>query len=208
MTATTAPGSPTSGAAGHRGRILAAFCTALMGLLVFSGAATTDGPTTVGECVGGGEVWLHVETETGQVLRSECVGTPTTGRAALAAAEVATTQSTGGYLCTLAGHPETCPRRFTGQSWHYFHAASPRASWVHSKKGAGGRRPPAGSIEGWCYNAEDEKECEPPRLTADHATADRVDIEPSDDGLDLWVVGLVLAAIVAAGFIVRRVGAR
>lgn len=155
--------------------------------------AGTPSPARLGECLATDRVWLHVQTETDVVLRSECVGRPSTGIEALRAADVATTEARGGYLCTLAGHPQECPGRFDGRYWQYSHAASAAAPWRFASRGAAGHRPQAGTVEGWCYNARDEERCELPRLQSRHPASPRVDIEAPDRPFDLWLLaGLVL----------------
>ncbi|MCR1785894.1 hypothetical protein KVF89_25390 [Nocardioides carbamazepini] len=183
----------------------------LLGVLLLSpvpASGTVDVPTpspaTIGECLGHGEIWLHVRTDAGEVLRSECVGTPTTGLEALAAADVATTEAKGGYLCTLAGYPDRCPGRFTGQYWQYWHAASDAAPWAYSPKGAGEHRPAPGSIEGWCYNASGEKRCRLPVLAETDGPAERVDLEPVRGGIGLWAAGIVAVMLVFVVVQLRR----
>jgi hypothetical protein len=158
---------------------------------------------TVGECTRAGQVWLVVVTDTDEVLRSECVGTPRTGRDALTAAGVAVTTGPGGYLCTLAGHPQDCPNRYDGTYWQYWHAEGPGTEWIYSQKGADEHRVAAGSIEGWCRNPRGERHCTPPMPGADEAATARIDREV--DRPDSWPWIVAVAALVAgAAAVVRR----
>jgi hypothetical protein len=166
---------------------------------------TGPSPQTVPECLGASEVWLLIRDEHGQVLRSECVGTPATGTAALSAADVETTQAPGGYLCTLAGHPRECPTSYDGQYWQYSHAYSPDGPWHYSREGAGTSQPAPGSIEGWCYNTPDQDRCALPVLV-DTNPAPRVDAALVNSPNRRWTyiaLGL-LAVLVAVGTLVAR----
>ncbi|HTW18324.1 MAG TPA: hypothetical protein VMF51_24585 [Nocardioides sp.] len=209
MTAPFAPGSHHH-VARRTGRLLSVLLGTVLGALLLTGGASDPevtgavSPATVGECLGAGQVWLHVQTEDERVLRSECVGTPATGQAALAAAEVDSRESKGGYLCTLAGYPETCPSSFTGQYWQYWYADGLGADWSFSQKGAGARRPTPGGIEGWCYNADDEKRCDLPRLSADGEPAERIDLHQDSKGLGPWVVGVVVVVVAAGSLLLAR----
>lgn len=181
--------------AGDRVRIVVLLVVALAGTVALvgpedpAGADTTTPPAsaeTVGECAAADEVWLHIETESGEVLRSECVGSPTTGRDALAEAEVATTRATGGYFCTLAGHPHSCPRRFSDAYWQYWHAGSVDDPWVFAERGADTRRPVPGGLEGWCYKPTDAERCTLPTLAVDHPAAPRIDKQPPSSNAGVW----------------------
>lgn len=205
-------------ARGERGVVIAAVMRLLVlglavglavGLGVSVHAAESPPPQqvasrSVGECLAAGEVWLHIQIETAQVLRSECVGSPANGTEALASADVATTLSSGGYLCTLAGHPEQCPRRFAGQYWQYWHVDSLGTPWTYSQWGADEHEPKPGSIEGWCYNRTGESRCVLPTLSADDVAAPRVDIESESVSTSGWVIGILVVLAVAAAVIVRR----
>ncbi|WP_203569077.1 hypothetical protein [Aestuariimicrobium ganziense] len=110
--------------------------------------ALPAGPIT--DCLSGGRVWLVVVTDTGATRASICVGRPSTGLQALST--VGYSNAPGGYVCTVAGYPSTCPTTFANQYWSYWYA-TPGGQWTYSPLGAGGRRPPAGTLEGWCYTA-------------------------------------------------------
>jgi len=131
---------------------------------------------TVQDCLSTGQVWLLVVTERGRRLRSECVGSPATGMAALTAADVRTSTASGGHLCTLAGHPEACPRTFDGQYWQYWHADGLAAPWRYSDKGAESYSVPPGSVEGWCRNRSGEERCRLPALDPDERPMAAVDL--------------------------------
>jgi hypothetical protein len=189
---------------GSRARLAALLLGVLAVLLwatpvTYAAAGSSSDERTVGDCLAAGEVWLYVRDERGEVLRSECVGTPATGLAALEAAGVATTEATGGYLCTLAGHPSRCSTRYTGQYWQYWHTTSTEDRWRYSQQGADSYRPAPSTIEGWCYNRSDEERCALPRLSDADTPAPRVDAtaEPSSDGR--WSLALVAATLTVLG---------
>ncbi|WP_314820748.1 hypothetical protein [Arachnia propionica] len=124
---------------------------------------STAGSNAVGACLAAGQVWVVVVDETDQVHANQCVGTPSSGEQALADAGMRLEFGRSRLICTIDAHPASCPSRFTGQYWHYYHAL-PGQGWTYSQQGAGSRKPPPGSIEGWCYNASDQESCFPPEL--------------------------------------------
>lgn len=128
-------------------------------------AADGDGKSNaIGACLSSDQVWLLVVDADGAMLANQCVGTPDDGEAALREGGLAIGRGRGDLVCTLDGHPERCPRTFTGPFWHYYHAV-PGEGYVFANLGPRARTPRAGTIEAWCYNAEDEKECTPPELS-------------------------------------------
>jgi len=126
-------------------------------------ACVGGGSNAIGACLAAGHVWVVVVDETGQVHANQCVGTPSSGEQALADAGMRLEFGRSRLICTIDAHPASCPSRFTGQYWHYYHAL-PGQGWTYSQQGAGSRKPPPGSIEGWCYNASDQDSCFPPEL--------------------------------------------
>lgn len=138
----------------------------LAGLLMVamspSAHAQTPDSNPIGACLRS-EVWLIVVDAEGTVLANQCVGTPANGEEALAAGGMSISRNRSGLICTIDNHPERCPSNFTGQFWNYHHA-QPGSDWKFSDIGAAKRTPAPGSIEGWCYNAEDTQRCTPPRL--------------------------------------------
>lgn len=126
-------------------------------------AARADGEgSEIGDCLAGGQVWLLVTTETGDALANQCVGTPGNGEEALAAGGMEIQFGKGRLVCTLSGHPERCPRTFTGAYWAYYQGA-PGEDYTYSDLGPQAHVPTAGSIEAWCYVTA-EKDCTPPHL--------------------------------------------
>lgn len=163
--------------------------------------------TSLSQCLSTGQVWLVVQADTGTVLRSECVGRPATGQAALESAGVAMTTSGGGYLCTLAGYPSRCPTTYRGQYWQYWHANGVGSSWQYSQEGAAAFVPQPGSIEGWCYNGRDADSCRPPSLTGSEMASARVDFPPASDapgGVTVWIAGGLLLVTAMAFVLARR----
>ena len=130
--------------------------TALAGCsAVPSGSSSSPSNTATAlsmkDCTSQGKVWLVVQTDQDKTLANQCVGTPSTGTAALEAANVAIGRSSDGkMICTLGDYPNPCPATFTGAYWQYY-TATPNGSWTYSDKGADDSSPKAGSIEGWCY---------------------------------------------------------
>jgi hypothetical protein len=168
--------------------------------------ASRIGPT-VSQCLATGQVWLVVQTDTGTVLRNECVGQPETGQAALESAGVALTTSGGGYLCSLAGYPSRCPTTYRGQYWQYWHASGVGSSWQYSQKGAAAFVPQPGSIEGWCYNGRDADVCRPPSLDGSEVPSARLDFPPATaatGGATVWIAGGLLVATAMAFLLGRR----
>jgi hypothetical protein len=151
---------------------------------------------TVGECLAGGDVWLYVSADDGTVLRSECVGRPSNGLQALTKAGARSTQSKGGYVCTLAGYPAQCPRRYNGQFWQYWHASGAGEGWTFSDRGAGEYRPEPGSIEGWCYNSPGTRRCALPTIAAEDRAVERIDRATTSESTGTPAVAVGLAGVV------------
>lgn len=62
-------------------------------------------------------------------------------------------EQTGGFVCRIAGRPESgeCTSRpSAGPYWAYYYAKR-GGEWKYSNYGAGARKPPPGSVEGWAY---------------------------------------------------------
>ena len=74
-----------------------------------------------------------------------------------------TYEQSGGYLCRIAGKPESGPcnnRPGAGPYWAYYYAKRGEP-WKYSSYGAGTRKPPPGSAEGWAY-ADADGHASPP----------------------------------------------
>lgn len=119
-------------------------------------------------CMATGSVWLLVVDADQRVLANQCVGNPDTGEDALRAGGLSIRKARNGVICSLGGVPEKCPRVFRGEFWHYYHAQQSGA-YVFSDLGPMARKPPASSIEAWCYNPPEERRCTPPAFTDDAA---------------------------------------
>jgi hypothetical protein len=96
-------------------------------------------------------------------------GSPATGFAALAAAgfNVEQVRNTPGFLCRIDGKPgpdrERCVNTPPASAyWSYWHA-SRGGDWVYSQLGAGNRKPPAGSVEGWSFAEGSASESDAPK---------------------------------------------
>lgn len=124
---------------------------------------SAPGSNAVGACLDADQVWLLVIDADGTVLANQCVGTPVSGEDALARGGMQIRFSGSRLICSLSGHPEQCPSTFTGSYWNY-NIGGAGTSYAYSKEGASSRRPVAGDIEAWCYNAADEESCTPALL--------------------------------------------
>lgn len=201
----------------------------LIALVIFATPAAADTPTNdSGQCVSSGQVWLLVVDDTDQVLINECVGTPETGSEALAETGVAIDRTNTGLVCSIGGHPEQCPRSFTGQFWNY-HYAQPGQPWTYADQGPDQHHPQPGSIEGWCYNPPGTNSCTPPMLEviidgqvqgANRSELEAIgttdvsenpgDLKLASSATLVWVSGGIAAALVLCGLAVvlikRRTG--
>lgn len=123
-----------------------------------SSSSTTSATATAtalsqDECTNAGKVWLVVSTDSDKVLANQCVGNPTTGTAALQAANLAIARDAKGqFICTIGDYPETCPTTYD-KFWHYYHA-TPGGTWQFYQVGSDSSKPEAGSVEGWCYGSD------------------------------------------------------
>ncbi len=126
-------------------------------------AAHAEDDNAVGACLGADKVWLLVVTDTDEVLANECVDTPATGTDALVAAGLELGRDGSNFLCSIGGHPATCPATFNGQYWNYYQGAA-GTEYVYAQTGADENKPKPGTIEAWCYNKADEEGCTPPYL--------------------------------------------
>lgn len=226
----------------HTSRLIVALLACLFGVFGLTQAyaqdpapqPTADGANAVGACLEADQVWLLVVDETGNVLANQCVGTPATGEAALEAAGLEIVRGSNDFLCTIGGHPATCPEPFAGQFWNYHHATAGN-QWLFSNVGADTSVPEPGSIEGWCYNSPDEENCTPPLLevivddqvvlgegvsegdlvdlevTAEQAPGDADDAAGDGTGAAVWpwvLAGVVAVVVIGAVVIVvlRRRG--
>jgi hypothetical protein len=65
------------------------------------------------------------------------------------------TQRFPGLLCRIDGKPaeDPCVNAPPGDRyWAYWTASEPGGAWVYSDLGAGNRKPPPGSVEGWAFS--------------------------------------------------------
>ncbi|MEO6989423.1 MAG: hypothetical protein ABI239_12355 [Aquihabitans sp.] len=91
---------------------------------------------------------------------------PKTGFEALEQAGISytTTTRSPGFLCRIAGKPADDPCRVpspTTAYWSYWVAPS-SGYWCYSNFGAGNRRPPAGTVEGWSFSLNKTSSATPP----------------------------------------------
>lgn len=185
---------------------------AVLACLPTSSAA--DGETNdIGACLSSDQVWLLVMDADGAVLANQCVGTPGDGETALREGGMAIGRGRSDLVCTLDGHPEQCPRTFTGEFWHYYYSF-PGEGYDFADLGPRARTPRPGTIEAWCYNAQDERKCTPPELSIVvdgvqlNSAADLIDPETTSNepvsgasGSPIALAGTVAALVVGgAGF--------
>lgn len=156
--------SPSQHSPAIRRTQLAALAGVVVGLggLLGAPAAQADTSTPAG-CTAEGQVWLLVVTEDGSQLANQCVGTPKTGTAALEAAGITIGRDGKGMLCTLKGHPASCPTKFNGQYWNYYQSDT-AGKWTYASKGSDQSAPKPGTVEGWCYNKATEQSCTMPAV--------------------------------------------
>lgn len=115
--------------------------------------------TTASGCVSAGKVWLVVSSNGGPNVQT-CVGTPSTGLAALQASGLSIDTSPG-YLARIGGFPAVDGWK-DKHYWTYYHKA-PGGSWQYSSLGANAYQPKPGTAEGWCYTSG-TRACVPPAL--------------------------------------------
>jgi hypothetical protein len=134
------------------------------------GAPTTSAASS-GACPGPTGVTVVVDFQGlgGGILVRCAPGSPSTGFAALAGAglDVEQVRNTPGFLCRIDGRPgpdqERCINTPPATAyWSYWHA-SRGGSWVYSQLGAGNRKPPPGSVEGWSFAAGSTSESDAPK---------------------------------------------
>ncbi|MEY2425215.1 MAG: hypothetical protein QOI61_787 [Actinomycetota bacterium] len=117
------------------------------------------------ECDNNQDVTVAVDfNELGGGVNVRCAPQPIkSGFEALQRADIRYEQS-GGFVCRIAGEPESAPctdQPPSGPYWAYWYA--PRGGqWKYSNYGAGARKPPAGSIDGWSFS-DGNGPAEPPR---------------------------------------------
>ena len=137
-------------------------------LLAFVGAgvvpATADGSDNeIGACLAQDKVWLLVVDEAGDALANQCVGNPASGEEALTNAGITLQFGDGRMICTMNGHPETCPAVFDGSYWASYQGA-PGKEYTYATVGPAESKPVGGTIEAWCFATAEAGECLPPQL--------------------------------------------
>lgn len=78
-----------------------------------------------------------------------------------------------GFVCRIAGKPSSDPCDHypsSGPYWAYWYAAR-GGQWKYSPQGAGARKPPPGSVDGWSY-ADASGHASPPRYAVPSAIVD------------------------------------
>lgn|GEM_PF-4226351 len=123
-------------------RLSPLFAALLLCLALLPTRAAADGTaTTLDDCLAAGDVWLLVIDDADTTRAIQCVGTPESGEAALAAGGMSIGYGKRILICTLDGYPDRCPSASSGHYWTYFHADADDA-WDYSDSGAHGYRPP------------------------------------------------------------------
>ncbi|NHB85580.1 hypothetical protein G7085_15900 [Tessaracoccus sp. HDW20] len=102
-------------------------------LLTFVGLgalpAHADGDSNeIGACLAADQVWLLVMKDDGAPIANECVGNPASGVEALTNAGITLQFGKGEMICTMDGHPETCPAVFDGSYWSSYQGAPARST--------------------------------------------------------------------------------
>jgi hypothetical protein len=78
-----------------------------------------------------------------------------------------TAQRFPGFVCRIAGQPanDPCVNASPASAYWSYWIAAPGGSWCYSTFGAGSRRPPAGTFEGWSFALDrTAAELPPPRF--------------------------------------------
>lgn len=125
-----------------------------------------------GACPTGSGVTVVVDFGGGDVAVRCAPGTPGSGLAALSAAGYGYgfVPNLPGFVCTIAGRPDPCNGGPPDAYWSYWHAPA-GGSWTYASVGAGSRRPPAGTVEGWAFGAGAPPAVAPPAPPATTTTA-------------------------------------
>ena len=150
-----------------------------LGLLaVLSPLVTAPHQASAGPCTGTEGVTVVVDfQELGGGVNVVCArGQVASGLEALERAGVSyhTAQRFPGFVCRIAGQPANDPCVNTSPAsayWGYWLAA-PGGAWCYSTIGAGTRRPPPGTFEGWSFSLDKAAAAiPPPRFAPPAATS-------------------------------------
>ncbi len=119
---------------------------------------TTSNNWSAGACSSSSGVSVAVDFRSlGDGIHLRCApGAVTSGFDALTQAGIAydTAIRSPGFLCRIAGKPASDPCIDTSPAsahWSYW-LAERGGQWCYSNLGAGNRRPPAGTVEGWSFS--------------------------------------------------------
>ncbi len=126
-------------------------------------AAAVDGPCPG---VAGVTVVIDFQELGGGVVVRCAPGASPTGLAALEAAGITyrTAVRSPGFVCRISDKPATDPCINTSPTsayWSYW-VASRGGPWCYSSLGAGNRRPPEGTVEGWSFSMNRSAATAPP----------------------------------------------
>jgi hypothetical protein len=110
-------------------------------------------------------VWVVVDLSAfGGGVHTRCAaGEPRNGLQALELAGFSHTPVPGqaGMVCTIDGNPDPCNGAPADAYWSYWHAPQ-GGSWSYSSSGAGFRRPPPGTVDGWAFGDGSAPPAAPP----------------------------------------------
>ena len=145
--------------------------TAIALLVALATPVATPVSQQAGVCPNATGVTVVVDfQELGGGVNVACAPGPVaSGLEAMRAAGIAyqTAQRFPGFVCRIAGQPASDPCVNTSPAsayWAYWIAA-PGGSWCYSTFGAGSRRPPPGTFEGWSFALDrTAAELPPPRF--------------------------------------------
>jgi len=157
--------------------VIYAAALVVVGLLLSPSTPATP-RQAAGACAGNSGVTVVVDfQELGGGVNVVCAtGAVSSGLDALSRAGVSyqTTQRFPGFVCRIAGKPANDPCVNTSPAsayWAYWLAA-PGGTWCYSTLGAGNRKPPPGTFEGWSFALDrTAAEIPPPRFTPPPAPA-------------------------------------
>lgn len=162
------------------------------------------------DCTNGNDVFVVVTFSDG-TSDGACVKAPTSGTAALDAADVTIGRDANGMICALDNLPNPCPTVFDGSYWQYYQATGQDAiagNWTYATAGSDDTVPKPGWVEGWCYGSQCTPQW-PGAAAAEAATATDAGTSTSGQSgshtsLIVAVGGLVVIVVVVAIVAAKR----
>lgn len=149
----------------------------LLALAVVAGTFVPAAPQVEaarsGACTGSDGVTVVVDFGSlGGGTQVRCApGSPSSGLDALSEAGFSYGFRPGfpGMVCTIDRKPDPCNGAPPDAYWAYHHAER-GGGWTYSNQGAGSRKPPPGSVEGWAFGDDRRPSVAPPARPATTTT--------------------------------------